>query len=188
MRGKLLFVFACIMITAACGNTNSEQGINDQQDVNKFQSVNYETPKEQKDRTKEDKTIGERGGYPQSEQRGVGAGDENTSHKNEDQFSNENTRLISKYLAERKDIVQAQVSETDNRIIVAVITPDPNQNGDNSDLVKSIDKEVRRVVPDKDIVVYVDKIHWNRMRNLNSHPRTINREVQEKLDNFFGND
>ncbi|GIO27663.1 YhcN/YlaJ family sporulation lipoprotein [Ornithinibacillus bavariensis] len=187
MRGKLMVILLCTGLTSACGNNNTEQGTSDPKEIKQFQSVNYETPREQKNRSDNDKTIGERGGYPQSEQPGINVGDENTSHTNEDRYSNEKTRLISKYLKERKDIVQAQVSETDDRIIVGVITPNPNQN-ENPNLHKEIEKDVRRVEPNKDIVVYVDKIYWNQMRNMNSRPSNMNRDIQEKLNDFFGND
>lgn len=186
MRGKWLIGLVSVFFITACGNDNAEQGNKPNQD-NQFQPIHYETPDDDKQERMGDKekTIGEKGGYPQSDQKEVNRGDDNTNGANESPYSNEKTRLISKYLAERKEIVQAQVSETDDRIIVAVITKDQNKN---LNLTPLIEKEVRQVEPDKEIVVYTDNIYWHRMRNLNSHPSTITREMQEKLDDFFGRD
>ncbi|WP_010098989.1 YhcN/YlaJ family sporulation lipoprotein [Ornithinibacillus scapharcae] len=184
MRGKILMGAFLLFLTAGCGNEREEG--QSETNNNQYQPINYETPEEQTNRTRtEDKTIGELGGYPQSDQEFVNEGDKNLHSKNEDRYSNERTMLISEYLAERKEIVQAQVAETDERIIVAVITPDneyyPNLN-------EVIEEEVKRVVPDKQIVVYTQAIWWDRMRNLNSSPNDMDEKMRRNMDDFFGNE
>lgn len=183
MRGKLLLGLFILFATAGCGN-EAEEGQNENN--NQYQPINYETREEQTNRAgSRDNTIGELGGYPQSDQEYVNDGDKNLNAKNEDRYTNERTMLISEYLAERKEIVQAQVAETDERIIVAVITADneyfPNLN-------EVIEKEVKRVIPDKQIVVYTQAIWWDRMRNLNSSPNDLDEKMNRDIDNFFGNE
>ncbi|WP_047979710.1 YhcN/YlaJ family sporulation lipoprotein [Ornithinibacillus contaminans] len=185
MRGKILLCFS-ILVIAGCGN--SEEGMNDSNHSdtpNRTQPINYETPKEQENRMGErDKTIGELGGYPQSEQEYVNEGDKNLNAKNEDRYTNEKTLLIAEYLAKRKEIVQAQVAETDDRIIVAVLT----ENHEYPNLNEIVEQEVRQVEPNKEIVVYTDENYWERMRNLNGKQLKVDDEITKRLQSFFGNE
>ncbi|MFS0672929.1 YhcN/YlaJ family sporulation lipoprotein [Ornithinibacillus sp. 179-J 7C1 HS] len=183
MRRKLLLVLTSLIFATACGN-ETEEGTNEINN-NSISPINYETPEEQEERTdNREKTIGELGGYPQSEQEYVNEGDKNLGASNEDSYTNERTLQISEYLSERKEIVQAQVAETDERIIVAVMTG----NKYYPDLQDTIEDEVRQIVSDKEIVVYTDSIWWDRMRNLNSSPNHLDEEIEENLNNFFRND
>lgn len=182
VRVKLLLGLVTLLLTTGCGN-DTEEGKSETN--NSYQPINYETPEEQTKRSTKDKTIGELGGYPQSDQEYVNEGDKNINSKNEDRYTNEKTMLISEYLAERKEIVQAQVSETDDRIIVAVITPDNEYFPKLNDV---IEKEVKRVVPDKQVVVYTQAIWWDRMRNLNSSPNDLDEKLNQNMDEFFGDE
>jgi hypothetical protein len=185
MRGKLLVVLTSILFLVACGNETEEGTKKLNNDNNTVQPINYETEEEEKERTgNQDRSIGELGGYPQSEQEYVNEGDRNLSAKNEDRYTNERTMQISDYLSERKEIVQAQVSETEDRIIVAVQTG----NKYYPDLKQTIEEEVKQIVSDKEIVVYTESIWWDRMRNQNSSPNLMDAEMEENINDFFGND
>jgi Sporulation lipoprotein YhcN/YlaJ (Spore_YhcN_YlaJ) len=183
MRGKIIIILSSLLIIAACGNEN-EQGMNTDVNQKSIQPINYETPKEQESRSNDrEKSIGEIGGYKQSDQEYVNEGDKNFKAKNEDQYTSERTYLISEYLSERKEIVQSQIAETDDRIIVAVMTG----NQYFPELPEIITREVKEIVPDKEIVVYTDKAWWDHMRNLNSNPKDLDRDVENNLNEFFNN-
>ncbi|MBS3679463.1 YhcN/YlaJ family sporulation lipoprotein [Ornithinibacillus massiliensis] len=185
MRRKLLLAFVGLILMAACGN-ETEEGMNDTTN-NSIQPINYETPQEQKERiNNQEKTIGELGGYPQSEQEYVNEGDKNLAAENEDRFTSERTLQISEYLSERKEIVQAQVAETDDRIIVAIMTG----NKYYPNLADNIEEEVKQIVSDKEIVVYSESTWWDRRRNLNSNPNPtqLEEEVENNINDFYGNE
>ncbi|GGA69285.1 YhcN/YlaJ family sporulation lipoprotein [Ornithinibacillus halotolerans] len=182
MRWKMLFMVSSLVFIAACGN-DSEQGANEE-NLDNIQPINYETKEEQKTRLgQNEQSIGELGGYPQSEQERVNEGDKNFGAKNEDRYTNERTYYIAEKLSERKEVVQAQVAETDKRVIVAVMTG----NKYYPDLPKSIREEVKEMIPDKEIVVYTDAAWWDRMRNLNSNPDKLEITIERNLNNFFNN-
>ncbi|MEN2765869.1 YhcN/YlaJ family sporulation lipoprotein [Ornithinibacillus xuwenensis] len=184
MRGNIICLLTLVFILVGCGAEN-EEGMNGSDNQNQIDPINYETPQEQRDRVGErEKSIGELGGYPQSEQKFINEGDKNISAKNEDRYTNERTLLISEYLAERKEIVQAQVVETKDRIIVAIQT----ENHEYPNLNKIVEEEVRQIEPSKQIVVYTDDNYWERMRNLNSKKIDFDDNIRDTLDNFFGND
>ncbi|WP_026906323.1 YhcN/YlaJ family sporulation lipoprotein [Paucisalibacillus globulus] len=188
MRGKIIIVITSFFLVTACGN-EPEQGLNNKgnqiQNQNNTQPINYETTNEQKERLGErDKSIGELGGYKQSDQEYVNEGDKNFNAKNEDQYTSERTYLISEYLSERKEVVQSQIAETDDRVIVAVMTG----NKYYPDLPEIIRRDVKQIIPDKEVVVYTDAAWWDRMRNLNSNPNDMDDNIQKDLDDFFNNE
>lgn len=184
MRGKILTLLATTLFVAGCAD-DTEQGMSGTTNPDQIQPINYETPKEQQERVgQQEKSVGELGGYPQNEQEFVNEGDKNVNAKNEDRYTNEKTLQISEYLSERKEIVQAQVAETDDRIIIAVQT----ENHEYHDLNRIIEEEVRRIEPEKQIVVYTDDNYWERMRNLNSRQIKLEDDIENSLREFFNND
>ncbi|WP_042146142.1 YhcN/YlaJ family sporulation lipoprotein [Paucisalibacillus sp. EB02] len=183
MRVRYFIILSSLFLLAACGN-ESEQGMNNNTNQKNIQPINYETPNEQESRSgDQDKSIGEIGGYKQSDQEYVNEGDKNFNAKNEDQYTSERTYLISEYLSERKEIVQSQIAETDDRIIVAVMTG----NQYFPDLPEIITRDVKEIVPDKEVVVYTDKAWWDHMRNLNSNPKDLDQDIEKNLHDFFNN-
>lgn len=177
---KIIPITVILLLTVACSDVN-EDAQNTREQPN-TQPINYETDREQKDRLNiRDKTIGEKGGYPQSEQDGVNASD---SHRGfSDAFTNEESELISKQLKEKKEIVQAQVASTDERIIVGVILSEKS----DPEIKKIIQEEVERIVPDKQVTIYTDEVHWDHMKDLDARMGSEKREydIEEYIDDFF---
>lgn len=176
---KIIPITFILLLTVACSSVNEDgnngEGI-------KTQPINYETDQERKDRLNtRDKTIGEKGGYPQSKQEGVNASDFHKGYS--DPFTNEESELISKQLKEKKEIVQVQVAATDERIIVAVILSEKA----DPEIKKTIQEEVESIAPDKQITVYTDEVHWDHMKNLDARKGSEKREydIEEYIDDFF---
>ncbi|MFD2046204.1 YhcN/YlaJ family sporulation lipoprotein [Ornithinibacillus salinisoli] len=184
---KYIMLYAAMLFLIGC--TNQEEGRHANNQENNLQPIHYETPEEQRDRLGQDQSIGEQGGYPQSELEGLNGGE--TNERNMDRYTNERTMEISEHLSEHKYIKQAQVSETDDRIVVAVILnnhSDQTSLGDVDDRAQQIEREVQQFVQDKQIVVYTDNIYWNRMRNLNSNQISSDENTDRFLEDFFGTD
>ena len=176
---RIISLMCLLLLTAACSDVNREAN-ND--DSIKTQPINYETDQEQKDRLNiRDETIGEKGGYPQSDQDGVNASDFKKGYS--DAFTNEESELISKQLKEKKEIVQAQVASTDERIIVAVILSEKTDPG----IKQIIQEEVEKIAPEKQVMIYTDEVHWDHMKDLGARKGSENREydVEEYIDEFF---
>ncbi|WP_373892921.1 YhcN/YlaJ family sporulation lipoprotein [Virgibacillus natechei] len=182
MYKKILFPLLVVaMLLVACTNT----GTDDTQDSNEnsTQPIHYETEGEQKDRLNtRDQTIGEQGGYPQSDQDGANASDYRGGYS--DEFTNEESEKLSRQLKDRKDIVQAQVTSTDDRVIVAVILKEKFTDHDIKD---SIESEVRGAIPDKEVVVYTDEAYWEQMKDMDARRGSDNKNynVEDYIKDFF---
>ncbi|PAV28927.1 hypothetical protein CIL05_13160 [Virgibacillus profundi] len=177
---KIISFTLLIIFTVGCANTDEDTQTT-QEKIN-TSPINYETEQERKERLNiRDQTIGEKGGYPQSDQDGVNAGD--NSGENSDAFTNEESMKISKQLKEKKEIVQAQVASTDDRIIVAVILSEQT----DPDIKQMIESEVSKTVSDKQIIVYTDEVHWDHMKNLDARLGSEKREfdIEDYIDDFI---
>ncbi|MUK86989.1 hypothetical protein GMD78_01050 [Ornithinibacillus sp. L9] len=186
MKKYILLGMSVFVIT---GCATQEEGRHANNSENNLQPIHYETPEQQREREGQPRSIGERGGYPQSELEGLNAGD--TDDRNRDRYTNEKTMEISQYLSELRYIKQAQVSETNDRIVVAAILnnhSDQTSLGDADDRAQQIKQEVKKFGRDKEIVVYTDNIYWNRMRNLNSNQISIDENIDQFLEDFFNTD
>ena len=176
---SLLFLFL-----TACGNNGEEE--TGMEDDNVSQPIHFETEQEQKDRLNvREQTIGERGGYPQTQQENVNEQDYEGGYS--DIYTNDRTEEIAEYLQGKQEIIQAQVAETDDRIVIAVILPERTNR--DADVSASIEEEVRNILPgtNKQIVVYTDDVYWDRMKNLDGRwkARETGEELGEMLQNFF---
>lgn len=174
----LLFV---VLVVTGCNNVDNNEATDDE----KIQSqpLHYETKDEQNERLGlRDQTIGEKGGYPQSEQKELNRGD-TTAGDNKDAFTNEQSKVIADHLSERLDIKLAQVALTNEKIIVAVML-----NGHtNHEISGDIKQEVRNFEPNKTIVVYTDDIYWDRMVNLKARLNQSNfpDDIKEDMKRLF---
>ncbi|MBY7143269.1 YhcN/YlaJ family sporulation lipoprotein [Virgibacillus sp. NKC19-3] len=183
MYKKILFPLLVItMLFVACANTDTDhtQTTNENSTT---QPIHYETEEEQNNRLNtRDQTIGDRGGYPQSDQNGVNASDYSNGYT--DEFTDEESEELSKQLKDRKDIVQAQVASTDDRVIVAVILKEKYIDHDIKD---SIESEVSEAIPDKEIVVYTDDAYWDQAKNLDARSGSKNKnyDVEDYIKDFF---
>ncbi|WP_404453222.1 YhcN/YlaJ family sporulation lipoprotein [Virgibacillus necropolis] len=181
LRYGLLFV---AIVATGCANDESNEAKNDEQIQS--QTINYETKNEQNDRLGlRDQTIGEKGGYEQSEQKQINRGDKQEGD-NTDIFTNEQSKAISDHLRKQRDIKLAQVAVTDEKVVVAVMLDEHN----NHEISDDIEKEVRKFEPNKTIVVYTDDNHWDRMSNLKARHKqsTFPDDLKDDMKRFFNPD
>lgn len=101
-----------------------------------------------------------------------------------DQYSNEETEMISEHLMNLREVNRAQVVSTDDRIVVGVIL---NRHTDQH-VGNMIEEEVRTLMSDdREIVVYTDDKYWYQRRNIDAKARAtqIGEELEDVLDDFF---
>src|SRR5699024_3917305 len=165
-----ILLFGCAQYET--GEEGSQENMNSQ-------PINYETEQEQDERLeREEQGIDEQGGYLQSEQKELNDGDENAQS---DLFTNEMSMSISKHLKERKDVRQAQVAVSEERVVVGVMLTDQAP----PDMRERVEQEVQEMVPTKEIYVYTDDIYWDRMRNKDAQLDQLNGDMREFLREFF---
>jgi hypothetical protein len=186
---KLMMIMFSLLFTfiAGCADTADEETKMNRESPT--QPIHYETEREQKDRLNvRDKTIGERGGYPQSKLENINDADFEGGYT--DEYTTDRTQEVSEYLKKKQGIIQAQVAETDDRIVVAVMLPEHTNR--DVDVSRSIEEEVKNILPgtNKQIVVYTDDIYWDRMKNIDARwkARETGEDIGEMLENFFNVD
>ncbi|MGJ9457087.1 YhcN/YlaJ family sporulation lipoprotein [Oceanobacillus sp. CF4.6] len=174
IKNVMLFVLM-IFIFAACNG--EEQNTSEQSNEESVQPMHYDD-KNRDIYNVQEPSIGQRGGYPQSEQKGVNSSD---FSKYSDAFTNEESIRITEELKKRKDIIQAQVASTDDRIIVAVML---REHFDRQ-IPDDIEENVREIVPqtDKEIIVYTDDIQWDRMKDFDA--RLQSKNMGEGMENVI---
>jgi hypothetical protein len=183
----IMFGFiTAIMVGCSNNNTNGDAQNNDN-DVN-TESIHYETNQEQANRLgTNDESTGEKGGRIQSDQSGTNASNGHSGNY-QDIFTNEETDKIYSRLIKLKEIKQAQVATTDDRIVVAVML---NRHA-GKNIGDKIENETRKVVPNKEVYVYTDDVHWNDVKNLRarSGPANAAENVKDDIKRLFhiGND
>ncbi len=179
-RRKSICFILLFMLLIGC---NAENETSEQRKDDVVQPIHFE-PKTDANNRYESKqpSIGERGGYPQSKQEGVNASD--FTHYS-DAFTNEESARITEELSKQKDIIQAQVASTEDRIVVAVIL----REHFNHDVTQNIKQEVREIIPntDKQVIVYTDDIEWDRMKNLDARLRAKNNgdDLETFIEDLF---
>lgn len=173
-------IFSLIMmlsvVLVACNANTSEQNAEDDQQGNNVQPIRYNT-----DERGNNLDYGQQGGYPQSELDELH--DDGVSERTKDKYVTEEGMKVSEHLQERKDIKQAQVAVTEDRVVVAVTL---NEYLEHHEIAEDIRKDVKQFIPDKTVVVYTDDYYWKRMRNLNA--RDLGNDIEQFLENFFNLD
>lgn len=151
---------------------NSQEGQESQENLN-TQPINYETKKEQNGRLGVNKKPNK--DYYQSNEKGIA-----TDGKENNVFVTKEAREISQLLAKREYINQIQVATMDERVVVSVTLNDYTL----SNAAGMIKRDVEKVVPNKEIIVYTDELHWNRMKDVNASlkQREIGENVEEYLE------
>lgn len=153
-----------LLILFGCTNTNDTDQNAEQENRSDTQPIHYETDEEQRERQNErPETIGDRGGYPQSDQRDTNAS-ESKYENSSDPYINEDSGKIYDRIIRFREIKQAQIAISEDKVMVALMLNDYNEETIRDKIVK----EVEKVEPDKEVVIYTDDIHWNRMRNSRS--------------------
>ncbi|TMN21067.1 YhcN/YlaJ family sporulation lipoprotein [Lentibacillus cibarius] len=172
-------IVAFFFLIGCAANDNNQESSGENGNT---QPINYETEKERQDRQGvEKKNIGERGGYPQNEQKRLNDGDETGKS---DKFTNETSISIANHLKKNKKVKQAQVTVTDERIVVGVLINDSAP----PDMRERLEQEVQDMVPNKEAYVYTDDIFWDRMRNKDARLDQLNGDTEEFLREFFNRD
>ncbi|WP_430785037.1 YhcN/YlaJ family sporulation lipoprotein [Virgibacillus flavescens] len=175
MKLKILFLTIFVLVA---GCTNDGKNESDNTTSPETQPLHYETENERNARLGiRKKSLGEQGGYPQTQQLEINRGDVETGN-NTDIFTNEQSIQISNHLKKLREIKMAQVAISEEKVIVSVMLNEHN----NHDVNRMIENEVRKFEPNKTIVVYTDDKHWDRMSNLSA------RLKQAKLPNDLKDD
>lgn len=169
--GLLLFFLA------GCG-TGEEQTENDTGDA--AAPMHYENKAEQRERLNiQERSIGEQGGYPQSEQNQANTADYEGGYS--DPFTNEESEMLTRRLEENKDIVKAQVASNEERIMIGLILKEHT----DPKIPDGIEEQVKSWLPetDKQVVVFSDEVYWDRMKNLKARSEAEN--VGSEMGAFF---
>lgn len=161
MVGLLFFV-----ILAACTNTRDNVQ-NNNQPKDQTQPINFHSSDKQK--TRPDLT-----NNPYR--------DDNPARYS-DAFTNEESIQISKTLEHKHDIMQAQVASTEDRVIVSLILNDHTDH----EVTGKLQREIQEMVPDKQIIIYTDDPHWERMKNMDTKLKA-HQFGDDILDFFDGRD
>lgn len=168
-----MMLILLIAILTAC--TNTREDAEDSNEEVETQPIHYESEGERKDRLNiQDNPKKE--GIPKQEKQ------KNYS----DAFTNEESVMLSETLEKRKDINKAQVASTEDRIIVAVMLSDhPDRN-----ITNKIKTDIKKIVPDKQIVIYTDDTHWERMKNLDAGLKSkgVGTDMEDRINYFFNKD
>ncbi|WP_163970116.1 YhcN/YlaJ family sporulation lipoprotein [Oceanobacillus halotolerans] len=182
------FITISLMVpfVIACNDTDHIDE-NAQRDGNQSdpQPIHYESEGEKRERLGiDDQSIGERGGYPQTNRDDINRSENNNRYT--DAFTNEESEEIAEHLRQRNDIRQVQVASTDDRVVVAVML---NKHHDHH-VPDNIEEDIKEFVQDKKIVVYTDDIYWERMRNLDSRLNQANmgEDVEQEIEDLFNID
>lgn len=164
------------MLLIGCSDQKKPEA---EQDVKRTQPVRYETKKEQDMRSQNNHT----------ERQEFTEGDYQFSRSDQkrgftDAFTNEESKKIQDHLQGMKDIKQAQVASTDDKIVIGVLLRYRHQQ--DHDIAKRISDEVQKLNPhNKNVIVYTDDTHWDRMRNIQSkHRANPNMNINDMLDKF----
>ncbi|HLS06570.1 MAG TPA: YhcN/YlaJ family sporulation lipoprotein [Bacillota bacterium] len=102
----------------------------------------------------------------------------------QDEYANERTRQIAESLNTMSDINQAQVVETDDKIIAGVIL---NSHADDQ-LAQMVADKVRQIVNDeKEIVVYTDHTYWYQRIDKDARAKAtqLGEDLEVIFDQFF---
>lgn len=154
-----------IIVLTACTNTKEEEQDNHDNNNTGIQPMHFET-----DKKAENRNNGE---------------DNQRQNKTRysDVFTNEESIMLSEKLEKRKGINRAQVASTDERVIVAVMLSDHSDHN----ITKKIEADIKEIIPDKQIVIYTDDTHWERMKNLDARleSKNIGNDVEDNLKELF---
>lgn len=122
-------------------------------------------------------------GYEISKRRRENFQNQQPSHI-QDEFTTERTIDISNHLMNLDEVNQAQVVETDEKVIVGVII---NLHADR-EIANKIEKEVKPFTEEgQDIIVYTDDTYWyDRIdEDASGWAAQLGEDVESIFDNFF---
>ncbi|MGM8212983.1 YhcN/YlaJ family sporulation lipoprotein [Virgibacillus sp. W0430] len=167
---NLIWIAAMFMLFVGC--SNGQKDTSQEKEGTNPNPIRYETKEEYNARhginDYADKD------YYQSDEAGI-APDGNERNI----FNTEESLLIAQTLQRKTDIKQAQAALVDSKIIVFVTLNDYT----NDNISNNIRQIVQEIVPEKEVIIFTDEIHWNRMRHLQAGLKQ--REIAENLEHYF---
>lgn len=121
--------------------------------------------------------------YYESDEEGIGTdGDENKI------FATEEAKEISQLLARHQHIQDAQVATVGDQVIVSVALK--NHTRPNNNMLVEMEREIKEIVPNKEVLLYTDERQWNRMKDLDAglKQREAGKSVEEFIEKYFNID
>lgn len=134
--------------------------------------VYYETEDEKHIRLGNDKDPMKK--YLQSDEKGIGEGG-----TEQNIFKTDEALIVAQRLSKREEVRQAQVASSPTQIVVFVLLRDYQ----NPNIAKTLEEEIRMLSPHKDIYIYTDQRHYNRVEDLKSSMKA--RQIGNDLQRFF---
>lgn len=168
---RLISIFVISLFIVGCQNGQLGRESNDHKPLS-TEPIHYEKgedPNEQLDTHNSPMKP-----YLQSDEKGIG---KDGTERNI--FETDEALEIAQKLSLRDDVKQTQVATTDDQVAVFVLLRDYQ----NPQIAKSIEQDIRAITPNKEIFVYTDKIHWNRLKDLDSSMRA--RKIGNDLEKFL---
>jgi len=164
-KNMVLFALLLTMLMACSQPENTLQP-NEERET---QPIHYETEEEQKERKGvRDQTIGEQGGYIQSEQPHLKYVDRDQDYT--DPYKNEEALLLTEELNKLDYLATVEVSSAEDRIVIGVMLQANDSHKPISDeaFAEQIEAEVKKILPDtdKDIIVFSQESEWGELKNL----------------------
>lgn len=100
-----------------------------------------------------------------------------------DIFTNEEVEAVMDHLRKQEEIIDAQAAMSGDKIYVAVKL---NNNGDQ-DIGNEIERQVREVVKNKEIIIYTDYSDWERSKDegASKGAASLGKDLENMLENFF---
>ncbi|MFD1362937.1 YhcN/YlaJ family sporulation lipoprotein [Lentibacillus salinarum] len=178
IKGIMIPILTILLVGCMQDDAGDDPG---QENMNS-QPIKYETEQEQNERRETDNNQNdEQNTYPENDYQNVNEGDDQAQS---DKFTNEVSQSISNHLKQRRDVRQAQVAVSEDKVIVGVMLTDQAP----PDMRERVEQEVQEMVPTKDVHVYTDDIYWDRMRNKDAQLDQLNGDMREYLREFFDRD
>lgn len=174
-------IIILVLLLSGCKSPEAENKKNDKEDYRQTELNNETKPMNNKNVPRAaDKSPNK--DYYQSDEKGIA-----TDGTEENIFATDDTREIAQLLAIRTDIRQSQVAELKDRIVITLMT---NPNEMDNQTISSIKDDIQEVVPEKEVFIYTDEYHWNRMKDLDAslQQRKMGEAVEEFMEKHFNID
>src|SRR5699024_1017385 len=109
-----------------------------------------------------------------------------------DIFTTKESAEIADHLTKRNDVIQAQVTTTEDRGMVGGMLNkhDKQQTDKDQKKIAESEKSVQKLEPDKEIIVNTYDAHWNQLKDLNSSLKQSNagENVEKYIEKFLNVD
>ena len=160
-----------ILLLIGCNNTNDSKGDNNTIGTN-------DRPSDTEENSVLDPSNKPIIEYIESDEKGIG---ERGTERNF--FESDEALAIAQALSSRTDVRHAHVATSDTQVVAFVLLKDYQ----NHHIAEDLEEEVRKISPDKDIYIYTDKVHYNRVEDLKSsmRARQIGNNIERFIERYF---